>query len=77
VRVCTQEAPDITLTIRAVNRDTGLDLLDASAIDVAIGYFPRIKGWHASDLLFSERWVCVGCDCNDALPIGNVVGIDR
>jgi DNA-binding transcriptional LysR family regulator len=71
VRVCAQEAPDITLTIRAVNRDTGLDLLDTSAVDVAIGYFPRIKRWHASDPLFSERWVCVGCDCNDALPTGD------
>jgi DNA-binding transcriptional LysR family regulator len=71
VRFCARDAPEITLTIRAVNRDTGLDLLDASAVDITIGYFPRIKRWHASDALFSERWVCVGCDCNDALPKNN------
>lgn len=68
VHTCAEEAPGITLNIRAVNRDTGLDLLDASAIDVAVGYFPKIKRWHAHETLFSEHWICVGCDCNDALP---------
>lgn len=68
VRACAEDAPGITLNIRAVNRDTGLDLLDASTIDIALGYFPTTKSWHANDELFSEHWVCVGCDCNSALP---------
>ena len=71
VRVCAKIAPGVTLSVRAVDRGTGLELLDASAIDLAIGYFPEIKSWHASEALFSERWVCVGCDCNDALPVRN------
>lgn len=68
---CARDAPGITFAIRAVNRDTGLDLLDASAIDLAIGYFPSIKHWQTRESMFSERWVCVGCDCNDVLPKGN------
>jgi DNA-binding transcriptional LysR family regulator len=71
VHGCAEDAPGVPLKVRAVNRDTGLELLDASAVDLAIGYFPKIKRWHASDTLFSERWVCVGCDCNEALPKNN------
>jgi hypothetical protein len=63
VRVCAKIAPGVTLSVRAVDRGTGLDLLDASAIDLA-----------TSEALFSERWVCVGCDCNDALPVRNAHG---
>lgn len=71
MRVCAKDAPGITLTVRAINRDSGLELLDTSVVDLAIGYFPETKSWQASDALFSERWVCVGCDCNDALPNNN------
>jgi len=77
VRVCAKDAPGITFTIRAVNRDTGIELLDVSAIDLAIGYFPKIKRWHRSDALFSERWVCIGCDCNDALPASNRLTLNQ
>jgi DNA-binding transcriptional LysR family regulator len=77
VRVCAKDAPGITFTIRAVNRDTGIELLDAFAIDLAIGYFPEIRRWHASDALFSERWVCIGCDCNDALPANNRLTLNQ
>jgi DNA-binding transcriptional LysR family regulator len=27
-----------------------------------------VKSWHERETLFSERWVCVGCDCNPVLP---------
>ena len=62
--------PRITLRVRATNRQSGLAQLEAATIDLAIGHYPEVKAWHEREVLFSERWVCVGCDCNRALPSG-------
>ena len=69
--------PRITLRVRATDRQSGLALLEAGAIDLVIGYFPEVKGWHEREVLFSERWVCVGCDCNRALPAGPELSIQE
>jgi DNA-binding transcriptional LysR family regulator len=69
-------APGIRLHVRAINRVTGLELLDTAAIDLAIGTFPSIKSWHKRRLLFSENWVCVGCDCNPMLPEQDQISLD-
>ena len=69
-------APGIRLHVRAINRVTGLELLDTAAIDLAIGSFPTIKSWHECGSLFSENWVCVGCDCNEMLPRDDQISLD-
>ena len=69
-------APGIRLQVRAINRVTGLELLDTAAIDIAIGSFPTIKSWHERGSLFSENWVCVGCDCNEMLPRHDQISLD-
>jgi DNA-binding transcriptional LysR family regulator len=69
-------APGIRLHVRATNRVTGLEALDTAAVDLAIGSFPAIKSWHRSESLFSENWVCVGCDCNSMLPQSDQITLD-
>ncbi|HVJ42056.1 MAG TPA: LysR substrate-binding domain-containing protein [Dongiaceae bacterium] len=55
-----REAPDVTLRIRGYSaRDDAIDMLDAGAIDMAIGVPPTPAGRILSRPLFEEPFVCI------------------
>lgn len=54
-----EHAPNASLAILNADRTTAAAMLDRGEIDLAIGLFPTILGWHDSAILFEEDFVCL------------------
>jgi LysR family transcriptional regulator, mexEF-oprN operon transcriptional activator len=47
------------LRLRSLDRDAALIALDEGALDLAVGYLPRVRRWHERQVLYEERHVCL------------------
>jgi DNA-binding transcriptional LysR family regulator len=64
-------APSVSVNLRTTDREQALSLLEADAIDLAVGWFDRPPPRLNSTLLFQESLVCV---CRIDHPIADIVG---
>ena len=63
-------APGVDLRFRFVEKDQTFGLLDADALDLALGVYPNPPKRLVLQPLFMERFVCVACRANPALRGG-------
>ena len=63
-------APGVDLRFRFVEKDQTFDLLDADALDLALGVYPNPPKRLVMQPLFTERFVSVACRSNPALRGG-------
>lgn len=54
-----QRAPKAQLSIRSTEPGNTTRMLDDREIDLAVGYYPKIAGWHMRQELFDEDFGCV------------------
>ncbi len=52
-------APHIAIQIRSGDRDKLMALVDKGELDIICGVFPQNVAWYRTQLLFTERYVCV------------------
>lgn len=64
-------APGVSINLRTTDREQAMGLLEADAIDLAIGWFDRAPPRLNSTLLFQEDLVCL---CRKGHPIGDIAG---
>lgn len=61
-------APRVKIRVRSIDRDRGLQMIDADELDLAIGFFPKRSAWHQTQVLFQETFVGV---CRQNHPIAD------
>lgn len=54
-----KRAPKTQLSIRSTELGNTGKMLDNREIDLAIGYYPKVAGWHVREDLFDEDFTCV------------------
>jgi DNA-binding transcriptional LysR family regulator len=59
LQVVGETAPAISVRVRTVDGDDGLDPLATGMLDVALGTFPRVPAGLRTEPLFEEEFVCL------------------
>lgn len=54
-----QQAPEIQIRVKGMNKDAVLAALDDNSIDLFIGAGLDLKRWHVQEALYQEEFVCV------------------
>jgi DNA-binding transcriptional LysR family regulator len=72
-------APNARLVVSVVDRELVSAMLETGAIDVAIAYFPDVKGAQKKEVLFHEEFVCLfdttACSVNTPIKLKTFIDL--